>query len=171
MTVTNWNILFGIFYFSDWYWQTCGDCYHRKNQRKLSYLHVSFNTKYLKNLNIILLSFQNHRRGRSEWGWGMWANTRENMDHWSHRRHNQLHPQKSTHLHHTRTGCPEGYQAFLHQHFLIYEIKLQEIVFGIVFNPVTEELWTARKGKGAFYNGRKVGWVENYYFKLIRIYF
>ena len=112
MTVTNWNILFGIFYFSDWYWQTCGDCYHRKNQRKLSYLQVSFNTKYLKNPNIILLSFQNHRRGRSEWGWGMWANTRENMDHWSHRRHNQLHPQKSTHLHYTRTGCPEGYPAF-----------------------------------------------------------
>ena len=30
-------------------------------------------------------------------------------------------------------------------------------MLGIVFNPITEELWTARKGKGAFYNGKKVG--------------
>ena len=27
--------------------------------------------------------------------------------------------------------------------------------FGIIYNPVTEELWTARRGAGAWYNGQK----------------
>ena len=40
--------------------------------------------------------------------------------------------------------------------FIITNHTGQEIVFGIVFNPITEELWTARKGKGAFYNGKQV---------------
>ena len=55
----------------------------------------------------------------------------------------------------------DGTTNFIHNNPQICTIlalaEQKEIVFGIVFNPVTEELWTARKGKGAFYNGRKVG--------------
>ena len=32
----------------------------------------------------------------------------------------------------------------------------QEVKFGIVYNPITEEIWTAKIGFGAFYNGEKV---------------
>ena len=32
----------------------------------------------------------------------------------------------------------------------------KEVEFGIVYNPVLDQLWTARKGMGAFYNGKKV---------------
>jgi len=31
-----------------------------------------------------------------------------------------------------------------------------EITVGVVHNPATDELWTAAKGKGAFYNGRQI---------------
>eukprot|EP00090_Calanus_glacialis_P014581 TRINITY_DN23399_c0_g1_i2.p1 TRINITY_DN23399_c0_g1~~TRINITY_DN23399_c0_g1_i2.p1 ORF type:complete len:274 (-),score=86.50 TRINITY_DN23399_c0_g1_i2:34-855(-) len=32
----------------------------------------------------------------------------------------------------------------------------KEVEFGIVYNPVLDQLWTARKGLGAFYNGKKI---------------
>ena len=31
-----------------------------------------------------------------------------------------------------------------------------EITVGVVHNPATDELWTAAKGKGAFYNGKRI---------------
>jgi fructose-1,6-bisphosphatase/inositol monophosphatase family enzyme len=33
---------------------------------------------------------------------------------------------------------------------------LQEVEFGIVYNPILNQLWTARRGLGAFYNGTQV---------------
>jgi len=32
----------------------------------------------------------------------------------------------------------------------------KKVVFGIVYNPVLEQLWTARAGQGAYYNGKKI---------------
>merc|ERR1712106_772173 len=32
----------------------------------------------------------------------------------------------------------------------------KEVEFGIVYNPILDQLWTARKGMGAFYNGKKI---------------
>ena len=32
----------------------------------------------------------------------------------------------------------------------------KEVQFGIVYNPILDQLWTARKGQGAEYNGSKV---------------
>jgi len=32
----------------------------------------------------------------------------------------------------------------------------KEVEFGIVYNPIMDQLWTARKGLGAFYNGKKI---------------
>jgi len=32
----------------------------------------------------------------------------------------------------------------------------KEVEFGIVYNPILDQLWTAKKGKGAFYNGKKI---------------
>ncbi|XP_023340872.1 inositol monophosphatase 1 [Eurytemora carolleeae] len=32
----------------------------------------------------------------------------------------------------------------------------QEVEFSIVYNPILDQLWTARRGKGAFYNGAKI---------------
>ena len=29
-------------------------------------------------------------------------------------------------------------------------------MFGIVYNPITKEIWTARRGLGAHYNGEKI---------------
>ena len=39
---------------------------------------------------------------------------------------------------------------------------LQDVKFGIVYNPITQELWSARKGRGAFYNGEKVVIIKKY---------
>lgn len=32
----------------------------------------------------------------------------------------------------------------------------EEIVFGVIFDPFTDELFVAQKGKGAYYNGKKI---------------
>jgi fructose-1,6-bisphosphatase/inositol monophosphatase family enzyme len=36
---------------------------------------------------------------------------------------------------------------------------LQEVEFGIVYNPILDQLWTARKGHGAYYNGSQVQFI------------
>ena len=33
---------------------------------------------------------------------------------------------------------------------------LKEVMFGIVYNPILDQLWTAKKGFGAEHNGKKV---------------
>ena len=32
----------------------------------------------------------------------------------------------------------------------------KEVMFGIVYNPILDQLWTAKKGIGAEHNGKKV---------------
>jgi len=32
----------------------------------------------------------------------------------------------------------------------------KKVLFGIVYNPVLDQLWTARAGQGAYYNGKKI---------------
>ena len=45
-----------------------------------------------------------------------------------------------------------------HLYSLLFNILsfYKQVEFGIVYNPVLDQLWTARKGAGAFYNGKKV---------------
>lgn len=35
-------------------------------------------------------------------------------------------------------------------------LKNEEVIFGVIYNPVTDQLYTAEKGKGAFLNGKQI---------------
>lgn len=54
----------------------------------------------------------------------------------------------------------DGTTNFIHTNpqictILAYMVD-KEVQFGIVYNPILNQTWTARKGQGAFYNGQKI---------------
>ncbi len=51
---------------------------------------------------------------------------------------------------------PDPYQNVTDPEHWYTDFLLQEVEFGIVYNPILDQLWTARKGHGAFYNGSQV---------------
>jgi len=54
----------------------------------------------------------------------------------------------------------DGTTNFIHQNPQICTIlaflENKEVKFGLVYNPITQELWSAKRGKGAYYNGEKI---------------
>ncbi|MBR1757409.1 MAG: inositol monophosphatase [Lachnospiraceae bacterium] len=69
---------------------------------------------------------------------------------------NQLHPEGSCWI----LDPIDGTTNLIH-HYNCSAISLGlwekgQIIFGVVYNPFTKEIWTATRGGGAFYNGKKI---------------
>ena len=81
------------------------------------------------------------------------------------------HPQQSQHLHHSSVHGGRGWNNASTTNFLIIQLMKsdhlknlqaqidqtdQEVEFSIVHNPILKQTWTARKGQGAFCNGKRI---------------
>ena len=85
--------------------------------------------------------------------------------------YDQLHPQQSQHLHHSSVHGGRGWnnpsttncliiQLIKFDHLINLQAQIdqidQEVEFSIVHNPILKQTWTARKGQGAFCNGKRI---------------
>ena len=85
--------------------------------------------------------------------------------------YDQLHPQQSQHLHHSSVHGGRGWnnpsttncliiQLIKFDHLKNLQAQIdqidQEVEFSIVHNPILKQTWTARKGQGAFCNGKRI---------------
>ena len=97
-----------------------------------------------------------HRRGKRGRWWKIDIDGRQNLDHRPHRRHDEFYQQQSSHLYHTGFHGGQGREQSGPWLNIIVDCEVQDVIFTIVYNPVLNQLWTAKKGQGAEYNGSKV---------------
>lgn len=78
------------------------------------------------------------------------------MDHWPHRRNDEFCAQFPSFSDIGRIVGEKSKNIFLFEFKYFKDLSLQVAEIGIVYNPVLGQKYTARRGKGAFYNGKQI---------------